>query len=178
MTAGERSRAVVELAEGRERLLRAVAEVAPAKWSARPSPEVWSPAECVEHIVMVEEQTMSFLESRTAPRAASHPAASLAGRDEVIRQSSVDRSEKRSAPERVRPSGGWQKQEAVERFRAVRARAIAFTESTSLPLRDLRWKHTYFGEIDSYQTLLFLAGHALRHTRQIEEGIAKAGHSG
>lgn len=178
MTADERSRAVTELTDSQRRLLALLARVGEQAWDLHPSPGAWSPAECTEHIVLVEEMTLEFVESYVAEHPAPHGLPSLASRDDIIRLAAVNRSEKRTSPPRARPTGLWPAETAIERFRAIRARTLAFAESTPLPLRAFRWKHTFFGEIDFYQTLLFLAGHSLRHARQIEETLARAAHAG
>ncbi len=178
MTPDERRRAVTELTESRDRLLALLDRAAQQGWNAHPSPGAWSPAECAEHVVLVEEMTIEFVESYAAGHAAHHGLPSLASRDEFIRQAAVNRGEKRTSPPRARPTGAWTPPQAIDRFRTVRATTLAFAESTPLPLRDFRWKHTFFGEIDFYQTLLFLAGHSLRHARQIEETLARAAHAG
>jgi hypothetical protein len=178
MTADERSRAVAELTDSRDSLLALLARAAQHGWNLHPSPGAWSPAECAEHIVLVEEMTIEFVESYAAAHAALQGVPSLASRDEIIRQAAVNRAEKRASPPRARPTGAWTPPQAIDRFRTVRARTLAFAESTPLPLRDFRWKHTFFGEIDFYQTLLFLAAHSLRHARQIEEALARAAHAG
>jgi hypothetical protein len=178
MTADERSRAVAELTDSRDRLLAVLARAAKQGWNLPPAPGAWSPAECAEHLVLVEEITIDFVESYSAAHAAPRGLPSLAARDDIIRQAAVNRSEKRTSPPRARPTGAWTPPQAIDRFRTVRARTLAFAESTPLDLRAFRWKHTFFGEIDFYQTLLFLAGHSLRHARQIEEALARAAHPG
>lgn len=178
MTADERSRSLAELTDSRDSLLALLARAGGQGWNLRPSPGAWSPAECAEHIVLVEEMTIEFVESYAAANAAPHDVSDLASRDEIIRKSALNREEKRTSPPRARPSGAWTPPHAIDRFRAVRARTLAFAESTPLPLRAYRWKHTFFGEIDFYQTLLFLAAHSLRHARQIEETLARAAHAG
>ena len=178
MTADERSRSLAEMTDSRDSLLALLAHAGEQGWNLRPSPGAWSPAECAEHVVLVEEMINEFVESYAAAHAAPHDVPSLASRDEIIRQSGVNREEKRTSPPRARPSGAWTLPQAIDRFRAVRARTLAFAESSPLPLRAYRWKHTFFGEIDFYQTLLFLAAHSLRHARQIEETLARAAHAG
>ena len=72
-----------------------------------------------------------------------------------------------TAPERVRPSGAWgDRAAAMAEFGRLREETIAYASSTADPLRK-RWLRMPLGELDGVQTLLMLAGHALRHVEQM-----------
>ncbi len=170
MTADERRFAIDRLQQGRERMMRSAASAEGADWNRKPSPEGWSPAECLEHVVIVERLVLARLESGK-PEAVEDPRGSE--RDGRLVRAVADRGHKVTAPERARPSGGWALEQALQWFTEVRDRSIAFAESTNAPLRETRWRHPFFGPIDGYQTLLVLAGHGDRHAAQIEEILAR-----
>jgi hypothetical protein len=82
----------------------------------------------------------------------------------------VDRTIRRQAPEAVRPTGKWPEPgTALEEFRKTRARTEQFVAGSDADLRSYFIPHGAFGELDCYQWLLLLGGHAERHTLQIEE---------
>ena len=69
MTPGERERAINALDESRERLLATVRRLSPSQLAYKPAADRWSVAECVEHIILVENSILGCdPEDRTAAR--------------------------------------------------------------------------------------------------------------
>jgi hypothetical protein len=59
-------------------------------------------------------------------------------------------------------------------LREVRERTLAFLEETKG--RDLsvyKWKHPFLGVLDAYDWMRMIAGHEVRHTKQLREIAAR-----
>ena len=57
---------------------------------------------------------------------------------------------------------------SVDQFKAKRKESIKFVKSTDQDLRNHYYEFP-FGLVDTYQVMLFMAGHSIRHTEQIKE---------
>ena len=95
--------------------------------------------------------------------------------DEKVVKMVTDRSFKAKAPEPLIPSGQFATpEEIIAAFQRSREKTIAFAKSRD-DLREHAAPHPVLKEMDAYQWLLFLSGHTMRHTAQIQEVKANAG---
>ena len=108
------------LEQSREEFL-AAARVPESLAGLAPAEGRWSVVECLEHVIAVEE---SFLE-RLKPMEGSPPLDSAKEAELATRLE--DRTERREAPEAVKPAGRFATlEEALSRFQAARARTLEF----------------------------------------------------
>ena len=171
-TQGERDRALSSLHGSAKELRDAVAGLTPAQWSFKPSPEVWSAAEVVEHLALIE----AGLFQRASVDAMQTPVATVAQKSEVspktemILKSVPDRTQRYQAPAAYRPSGKFKTPAAaLAAFNAARTRTATFIRETPLPLRDHILPHPALGPLDAYQWIVLLGAHTERHVNQIRE---------
>lgn len=173
MTPADRERAVSYLAQTRDNLLRATGGLSPAQMQFKPAADRWSVAECLEHIITVENRVFEGISSAVAqPAADASKRSAYDGRDDELVQTVTDRTSRRQAPEAVRPSSRWAHDQLIREFLAARERTLGFAASTDCDPRQHFFPHRAFGELDCYQWLLLLAGHGDRHRAQIEEVVA------
>ena len=96
--------------------------------------------------------------------------------DSVIAKAVPDRTNRREAPEPVRPTGQWaDTNELLAEFGKTRQRTTEFAAATQGDLRGHFIPHMALGELDCYQWLLVLSLHGSRHAQQIEEIKVAAG---
>ncbi len=162
----------------RKQFLDALAPVSEAQWNWKPSPEVWSVAEVAEHIALSEENLGAMVRKMVrGPAAAAEKLAAVQGKEEKMLANIVDRSRKAQAPEMLKPVKRWKtKAELVAFFKEKRDANIAYAEQTNDELRTRILAHPVFGDLDLYQWLFFISGHAERHTLQIREVQGMAGY--
>jgi hypothetical protein len=167
MTDSEREFATKQLLEGRDAVVRAIADLSDAQLQFKAQPDDWSIADCVNHIALAEDLMFALVTNGVAnPNGVPLDLA----KDGRMVAAIVDRSRKVSAPPAVRPHGHFASAaEAAVRFRDTRERALAYTRSCTEDLRRLFTRHPVLGEIDCYRCLLLLALHPARHAAQIEE---------
>lgn len=171
MTPAERERAINALHESRERLLAAVERLSPSQLAYKPAADRWSVAECVEHIILVEDSILGAIQ-KTALQPAGSPQTVL--EDDALVAKVVDRSERIKGPERLMPTGRWPHHELCREFEAARKRTSQFTATTDVKLRESVFPHPRLGPLDCYQWLLLIAAHGERHRAQAEEVMASA----
>jgi len=171
LTKGDRERGMSELHATRKQFLDAVSGLSEAQWNFKPAPEVWSVAECAEHIALSEDMLFNVVTGQIMKTPADpSKRAEVKGKEEQILTATVDRSQKFKAPEPLRPTHRWAtRQELIDHFKESRDRSIAYVENTQDDLRDHFMEHPAFKLMDGYQWLMFISAHSHRHTLQIEE---------
>lgn len=137
-------------------------------WKA--SPGKWSVKETLEHIVLTEPMLLEYLKGLMAQPANPEKRAEIKTTDDGVITGILDRSKKAQAPEQLIPSGKFADvKTALAELKNNRKAINAYFESTSL--KDLR-NHVFEspgGVADGYQFLLYIPGHTMRHTLQIQE---------
>jgi uncharacterized damage-inducible protein DinB len=167
LSAREISRATEYLNSTRDALLAAVTGLDASQWDFKPMPVQWSIAEILEHIAIVENRVHSLIgRMKDAPPAeAGRNDAQI---DEFVIAAVPQRSTKFEAPPQILPSHQWTPAETLERFTGSRAHTIHLLLNAPF-LRGHVAPHPVFGPWDGYQWILAAAGHAARHTEQIQE---------
>jgi hypothetical protein len=157
----------------RSAVLSAASAVPPDRWSERPAPECWSLTELFEHLYLVENICARVVERRALEaRAAGHPAetetSSMLGA--LDGTGLTDRSRKLAAPERVAPTGGLTREQALESLARSHATLHdGFRAAEGMALCTVKAPHPRLGEIDLYQWILFIGQHEQRHVAQAAE---------
>jgi septal ring factor EnvC (AmiA/AmiB activator) len=96
--------------------------------------------------------------------------------DEQVVKMIEDRSTKRQTFDQLKPENSSFKSmtEALESFQTARVKLTDYIKSTNDDLRN-HVLTLQFGQLDSYQMILFMAAHTNRHTQQLREVKADAG---
>jgi hypothetical protein len=168
---GDRDRAMSHLHATRKMFLDSLVNVSEAQWNFKPAPEVWSIAECAEHITLSEDLLYQLVTEKIMKSPAAPEKKELTkGRDEFILKAIADRSAKFKAPEMLQPKRRWTTQrEVTDHFRQSRDRMIEYVEKTQDDLRSHFADHPVAKTLDAYQWILLVAAHTDRHTQQINE---------
>jgi hypothetical protein len=170
LTQGERDRALSELYATRKVFLDSVAGLTEAQWNFKPAPDVWSIAECAEHITLSEDLIAGRARQMMESPAEPDKRALTKGKDEAILKGAADRSQKFKAPEVLVPTHRWPTQAAlVAHFKESRDRTLDYVRTTEDPLRVHFSDHPVFKTLDAYQWFLLLSAHTARHTAQLNE---------
>jgi uncharacterized protein YndB with AHSA1/START domain len=171
MSQQERDFAIAELEASRAAFLEATANLTVPQWEFRPAADRWSPAECAEHIGIIEDIVVRLV----MPKALREPAdrvrrTTLKMSDGAVLRTGRGRETKLNAPEPVQPSGRWKTpDEIVHNILAFRARTMDFVKTSQDDLRNHFADHPVFGTLDLYQWLLLVSAHMQRHTDQLSE---------
>ena len=170
LTQGERDRALSELYASRKVFLDSVAGLTEAQWTFKPAPDVWSIAECAEHIALSEDLIFGMMTRMMASPAEPDKRALTQGKDEAILKGLADRSHKFKAPEPLVPSHRWATQAAlIAHFKESRDRTLDYVRTTQDALRVHFMDHPVFKTMDAYQLILLISAHSGRHTAQLNE---------
>ena len=177
MTAEERAHVIRLLEDSENEYLSSIEDVNQAQWNWMPAPHRWSVGQTAEHIV--QSEVILFRKLQHATQSAANPdwKTQTAGKTGLLERVMLDRGQKADAPGPTRPQG-LSREEAVRRFKELRAQIIKFTEETQIPLQEHTAKHPFpaFATLNAYQWLLIVPLHAMRHHQQIAEVKATPGY--
>jgi uncharacterized damage-inducible protein DinB len=154
------------LEQSREEVL-AAANVPESLARRRPAEGRWSVLDCVEHLTRVEASFLDRLQPIAGAALAvdEQKEADLAAR-------MADRTDRRQAPDALRPTGRFAAlREALEEFRAGRARAAKFAVDHASDLASFTATSPRWGVLSGREVMLLLAGHSRRHAAQIRETV-------
>lgn len=160
--------AIIEkLARAQEGLLRAADSVPAELWKKSPGAEVWSSAEIVAHLIMVERGIIG-----TADRVMQKPAqpTPLYKRLHFPLALVEARLIRRKTPIPVNPEFVRGREAMLGELREVRGRTLAFLDETKT--RDMGaygWRHPFLGRLNFYEWFEFVGCHQIRHTKQMKE---------
>lgn len=170
LTKQERKYATGQFKQTRSDLLQSIKGLSDAQLNFRPSPEKWSIKECVYHITMVENALWDMLETNMKQPAMPEKRAEIKVTDEGLLKNVEDRSTKFKTADTFQPSkASWKNTaDAATAFKEIRTDHLKYIKTTTEDLRN-HLVQMPFGWIDSYQLILFIAGHSNRHIQQINE---------
>jgi len=168
---------LANLKDARSGLRESVDAVAEHRRSERPAPDRWSVSEVLEHLGLVERRFAAIIALRISEARAVGLGPERNAREPLppnLQQMLADRANRRNAPEAVLPTGKLDHAAAWTELERIRGELLAITEpADGLALSTVMHNHPVFGTLNVYQLLDFIAGHEMRHARQIK-GIADA----
>ncbi len=162
---GARTVLLEGLRASRDSFLAACSPITDLQGKFKPAPDRWSIEECAEHIALVENGLLLRLTQEAIPsERADRP-----DRQVELRKLATNRTTKRQAPERVRPSGQFGSlQKALGQFAANREKTIAYLSACQDDLHVRSIAHPV-GTMTCHEYVIFMTAHTLRHLAQIAE---------
>jgi hypothetical protein len=153
----------------------AIEGLTPEQWKFKPAPDVWSVAECSEHIVLTENLLREVVANKILTGPANTDRTNRATDEEVLAMI-TNRTTKAKAPEMLKPSGQFtDPSAALAKFEESRKNTLALAKSKG-EFRAHTGPHSVLKkDLDAQQWLLYLSGHTMRHTAQIQEVKAHSG---
>ena len=154
----------------RDNFLSAVKGLSDSQWRFKPAPDVWSVAECAEHIALSEDSVFQLSQDTLKNSATPEQKKEASGKDQFVIKVITDRTKKAQAPAFLRPTSRWKtKDELLAYFEKSRNSHIHYVETTKDDLRGHFGSDEDVGVIDAYQFLILMSAHSERHTKQILE---------
>jgi uncharacterized damage-inducible protein DinB len=171
MEASERAYVLDRLTGNRSKLLDATQSLSLDQWEYRPEGGRWSIADCVEHVVMVENRIVKSIGKTLDKEPQPEKKAAAAAKDAFLKDgTAADRTRRFNSPEALAPKRTWPQPDVLlAEFESTRTRTLEFVASAAGDLRSHFFPHMAFGDLDCYQWLMLLPVHCERHLAQIEE---------
>jgi hypothetical protein len=167
----DRDRALAYLEATKKSVVDATRGLSDAQWNFKPAPDRWSIAEVMEHIAAAEDLIRGMDESQVmkSPVITPRDSAEVKQIDDRVIAQVPDRSQKKQAPEPLKPTNRFGSPEAAEKhFLESRAETEDFLKNTP-DLRAHAVDSPMGAKLDGYEWVLLIAAHSERHTKQMLE---------
>ena len=169
LSQADRDRAMKYLQDTEQGVIDATKGLSPAQWNFKPGPDRWSIAEVTEHIAATEDLLFGMVTTQVMTAPARPAGDDVTAIDELVMTAIPDRSQKRQAPEALKPTNRFgSPEDSLKHFEESRAKTEAFLRNTN-DLRAHAIDSPMGKKLDGYEWILFIAGHSKRHTLQILE---------
>jgi DinB family protein len=158
---------VEKLKRAQTTFLSAVDAVPVEQWKSKPSAEEWSVAEVAAHLVMIERTVIGAADRVTQKVPKEIPRSKRLHLPLWLLEGRIVR---RKSPIPLDPALVGSKEELLGELRATRDRTLAFMEETKgRDLSAYNWPHPFLGRLNTYEWFEMIAGHQLRHAKQVRE---------
>ncbi|WP_291157277.1 DinB family protein [Gemmatimonas sp. UBA7669] len=161
------------LSDAQEEMIALLATVPPALLHAHPSSDVWSVAQIVDHLAIVEDGTGRLVSKLIKSVADTVDTDETPIAPTLARYQIPNPVTRIDAPAMVAPSSDIDYEAALARQQTARQRLIAaLVDASGRALSQASAPHAIFGPLDGYQWALFVALHQRRHLVQISTTLA------
>ena len=157
------------LATTRRRIFEQVEALSDDEANARPTPDVWSVAEIIEHLCISEARMVALVNNLLGQEAAVAANAGSSASSISIQVMTERAAEKFTAPAFLEPTGNMPLAESVAKLRQSRATLISLRPRVEA--RDyshVTYPHPAFGPLNLYQWLATVEFHECKHLDQLQ----------
>lgn len=169
LTSADRDKAMQYLESTRQGVVDATKGLSPAQWNFKAGPDKWSVAEVTEHIAAAEDYIRGMVVEKVMAAPARPAGEDVAAIDAMVVQAIPDRSQKKQAPEPLKPTNRFGSPDgSLKHFLESRTTTEDFLTKTT-DLREHAADSPLGKKLDGYEWVLFIAAHSERHTKQILE---------
>ncbi|MDR0140119.1 DinB family protein [Metabacillus idriensis] len=148
----------------RAELLDEVKNMTDEQLNQKPSQDVWSPGQILEHLYLMERVITGGMKQVL-----------MSGEKKEVTEKPlelvIDRSRKVPAPENLKPAEGpYEKEELLSKLEDSRRELINFAETApGQDLNEKAMKHPHLGDLSLKQWVEFIGYHEKRHLLQLSE---------
>jgi hypothetical protein len=160
MEASERAHVLDQLTATRDKLLGTVQDLTAEQWDFQPAEGRWSIADCLEHVIKVENRIGKLIVKTLEGDPAPEKRAAAAEKEALLKDGREQLHPKKSWPDSL---------SLVNEFENTRGKTIEFVSAMDRDLRNHFFPHLAFGDLDCYQWMMLIPIHCQRHLAQIEE---------
>jgi len=156
-----------KLARAQAGFLRAADGVHTNLWKTNPETGVWSAAELVAHLILVERFIVGTADKMMRKPPLAVPVYKRLHLPLAIVEARLIR---RKTPIPLSPELICGKEAMLGELREVRGRTLAFLDETkSRDMSAYGWRHPFVGRLNFYQWFEFVGCHQVRHAKQMQE---------
>ncbi len=168
----ERDFAIAALSTAKKDLHKITKTLSTDQLSYKPNDTTWSIAECVEHIAISESILFGIIASSLTSDVATNSNQKSTMDDQQVIDLIENRDVKVKTRAQFEPSDQFGSfKGALTAFNKRRKNTINYVNDTNDHLRNHYFEFP-FGKVDTYQVILFMAGHSNRHIKQIQEVLS------
>lgn len=167
MTTKERTEILEHLQKSRTDLLNIVEDIDNDDFMKKPSADIWSISEVIEHLVLIDESLYKSILYKAENIPDTTPETTPNGK--ILHIVPNPKYGKVVAPKHLVPQTIYtSKAEAIAVFNSTRDTINTFAKTTNLPLERIAFRHFSLGLLNGKNWLVFIAAHCQRHINQIQ----------
>jgi hypothetical protein len=162
--------------KARARLKDVVSSLPDETATALPEGEKWTVAQIVEHISMVDERAIQICAKllQKAQAAGQAHDGKVVITENFLQKGSEIAGMKVQAPDVVQPTGTKSISDSLAKLDENSQQLENLRELfKSVDGTELKFPHPFFGDMSAHEWLSLKGGHEMRHTKQIENVLAK-----
>ena len=173
MTVAEKNTCLASLENSQSLLIDSLSDVGEELFLYKAAPDVWSIAEAIEHIILVESAIIGNLKALGSADPQEILEQSISN-DKVMELSSNHQLKSKSLDQFL-PKGIYtDKATAIAAFGQSRHQIVHFVNTNQLNLGAISFPHPRIGVLNGFNWLIFISGHCIKHVGQIN-GIKSNG---
>ena len=182
LTGEEKAQLMDLFAESKTMYLGLLAGVSDDQWSFKPNADRWSVGECAEHIMRSNESLMASAKQALASERNPEWHEKTKAKSQLLKSVMPNRQPfgrgGATAPQEIRPTGEFSRQQIVDRFLALYEEAEKMVDEMDRPLKAHTTEHPFpiFGTLNAYDWIIYVPLHTIRHTRQMIEVMETDGY--
>lgn len=160
----------------RVRLKQLLSTLSAEQVSALPEDEKWTISQIVEHISIVDENTVKICAKllKKAEDAGQVADGKVTITDNFLERGAQIATMKVEAPDFVKPSGEKSISDSLAKLDETAERLVAMRQLfDTIGGTEFKFPHPFFGEISAHEWLALKGGHEMRHLKQIEKVLEK-----
>lgn len=159
-------------------LQKSVKGLSDAQMEFKAAPDKWSIKECVYHLAISETNIWGWAQGTLNAPANPDKRKDIKMSDEQLLAGVEDRTTKIKTGENFEPKNAkWSNvPEALKFLKEERQKHIAALKAATEDYRNHVTEQSPVGPIDTYQIILLMSAHTVRHSKQIDEVKASAGY--
>jgi len=167
----DRALLTAHLTRTRDVLMGEVAHLGPAQWTFRPGEEIWSIADCADHVATIERRIFSMV-SKHMQGLPPNPerGAEVQKKTPWILEAVPSRVQRVKVPPDIANHRHFETpEEFIDVFQERRELLLSYVRETQDPMHDRVMPHPVFKDLDACQWILMISLHSERHAAQIAE---------
>jgi len=177
LSAEEKKEMVTLLDDSLDMFMGLITGLSDEQWNFKENEDRWSVGQCAEHIVRSERALLESAQGALENEADPEWAKKTKGKADLIRGVMPNRNPGgaggASAPQEIRPTENWSRAKVIEEYYKVRGEVRAFAETVAFeqPIKQHILTHPFpvFGDLSSYDWLIYVPLHTVRHSKQMME---------
>lgn len=163
----------LQLEEERKNLFNELKNYSDDLINKKPSPEKWSVAEVIAHLITAEEMSLKYLSKKIQDTSKENPETLKSKYRWLLVQIVFTFNIKFKAPEIVEPKMGYQSLAALEtKWSHIRNQTLQVLQKLSdEEVNKTLWKHAIAGKMNLHHMVQFFGVHYKRHKKQIDRTL-------
>ena len=167
LESSERTELLAHVREVHRGLAQFAEVFAPIQWTHHEALGKWTPAEIIEHTLLVENEILDEVHLHLADAPSFDRQEEMDSKEIILRRFLPNRGKARASDNSSRFSGLQQDDARAALTKSEEKLSDLLTRQSRTPLKAIMWNHAGFGPLSAYLWLLYIPLQSERHLNQL-----------